>query len=653
MANAIRAGAAFVELSLQDKFSKGLDKARKQLADFGSSLTSIGTKVGAIGAGILAPLAAASARFASMGDEINKASQRTGVGVEALTELKYAAEQSGASFEELESGLKKMQKTLFEAAGGSKEALTSLAAIGVTLDDLKGLSPDEQFVKIADALSGVSDASARTALTMGIFGKSSTQLIPLMAEGAAGIKALQDRARELGLTFGKEDAEAATKFGDTLEDLWKQAQAVTFQVGAAIANALQPFATATLKVMATVINWVKENRSLALSALALGVGLVAAGGAVVALGLSFKLAAVAISGIQSAFSLVAAGVGLLANPIVLVSALIIGLGGYLLYASGVGGAVVDFLSGKFNELYGTATAAFGGIADALAAGDIALAANILWAGLQLAWIQGTQELQAKWSEFKAGFVQTAGAAFYGALELYENVKASLMTSWEQTVAFFGDLWDGFVDTFATAWDGVLDSVAKGILYVQSLWDDSLNYDEAVAALDKASADRNQGRYAASGKNKQDRDAKRDGNISAIEQDKQKAIQDITNRELALAGAADANSKAEQAALEAKKKQLQEQLAALRKQASEEKKANGGGGIEKKDAFDPESIKQQLEDARRLAEQQAGKPGAKAAGVFNSLAVQSLQSTQSDQEAKRQTELQKKIEENTRARKKFS
>lgn len=653
MASEIRAGKAAVELSLQDKFSKGLARAQKQLADFGSSLTSIGAKVGAIGAGILAPLVAASTRFASMGDEINKASQRTGVGVERLTELKYAAEQSGASFEELEGGLKKMQKTLFEAASGSKEANESLAAIGISLSDLDGLTPDEQFTRIADALSGVDDAAARTALTMGIFGKSGTQLIPLMADGAAGIQALQARARELGLTFSKEDAEAATQFGDTLDDLWKQVQAVTFQVGAAIANALQPFATVAIKVMTTVINWVKENRALVLSALAVGAGLVVAGAAVVGFGLSIKIALAAASGLQAGFSLLATGIGLLANPIVLVSALVVGLGAYLLYASGVGGAVVDFLSTKFGQLLGTAKETFGGIADALSAGDIALAANILWTGLQLAWTTGTQELQAKWSEFKAGFVQVAGAAFYGALELYESVKAALMTSWEQTVAFFGDLWDGFTDSFASAWDGVINSVAKGLLYVQSLWDDSLNYDEASAAIDEAAAQAQQERDQQAIANKQARDAQRDGNISTIDQDKQKAIADIQRREMELSEGADANAKAEIAALETKRKALQEQLAALRKQASDQKNAGGNDTKPPNAAFDPDAIKKLMEDAERKAEQQQFKPNGKSAGVFNSLAVQSLQTSQSDIEAKKQTELQQKIERNTREKKKFS
>ncbi len=81
----IRAGKAFVELSLKDSFSKALDGAKKKLEAFGESLTKIGTAMSAMGAAIVAPLALAAQQFASMGDEVNKASQRTGVASSAST----------------------------------------------------------------------------------------------------------------------------------------------------------------------------------------------------------------------------------------------------------------------------------------------------------------------------------------------------------------------------------------------------------------------------------------------------------------------------------------------------------------------------------------------------------------------------------------
>jgi hypothetical protein len=567
----IRAGKAYVELSLQDKFTKAIDAAAKKLKDVGQTITNIGKATLGVGSAITAPLLIAAQRFASMGDEMNKASQRTGVGVQALIGLKYAAELSAASVEDLESGLKKMSKAIFQAETGNKEAERSLASIGLAVSDLKGLTPDEQFLKIADSLSKVDDAGARAALAMEIFGKGGTQLLPLMANGADGIRALQKRAEELGLTFGKEDAEAATKFHDILEDVWKQLQAVTFQAGAAVAQALQPFADAATRVLASVIRWVAQNRNLVLTVLGVGVALVTAGTALIGLGLSIKAVSIALSGITSTFSFLGAVVGLLTNPIVLVGAALVALGGYFFFASDSGHQVITFLKGKFDELKTTVNETVGGIADALAAGDIGLAAQILWAGLKLAWVQGTQELQAKWSNFKAGFVQVAAAAFYGALELWTNVKASLMTAWENTTAFLGSLWDGFIGVFTDLWNNAVNLVTHGLNKIKHLWDSTFDADAANKAADALLEKEKQARA----KFEQDKEEKREGetkkNVGQIERDRQSAVKDINSREQGISAAADENARKEIADLEKQKQELSDKLGALRNKAGQEHK----------------------------------------------------------------------------------
>ena len=94
MANArgIRAGAAYVELFVNDsKLVRGLTQASKKLKAFGDAITGWGQKMTAIGAAVTAPLLGSAKAFAEMGDRIAKASARTGVSVETLSELAYAA----------------------------------------------------------------------------------------------------------------------------------------------------------------------------------------------------------------------------------------------------------------------------------------------------------------------------------------------------------------------------------------------------------------------------------------------------------------------------------------------------------------------------------------------------------------------------------
>ena len=109
----IRAGRAFVELFADDtKLVRGLRAAEKRLKAFGASVQSIGTKVFGLGAAAIAPLLATTNVFSEMGDQLAKMSVRTGISVEALSELGYAAQQSGTDMETLEGGVRKLQKFL-------------------------------------------------------------------------------------------------------------------------------------------------------------------------------------------------------------------------------------------------------------------------------------------------------------------------------------------------------------------------------------------------------------------------------------------------------------------------------------------------------------------------------------------------------------
>jgi len=63
------------------------------------------------------------------------------------------------------------------------------------------------------------DANLRNELANDIFGKSYADLMPLLAEGADGIKKLKDEAVALGGVMSNEDVEAGDKLGDTMDKL--------------------------------------------------------------------------------------------------------------------------------------------------------------------------------------------------------------------------------------------------------------------------------------------------------------------------------------------------------------------------------------------------------------------------------------------------
>lgn len=217
----IRAGRAFVELFADDsQLVRGLRRAEKKLKAFGASIRKLGLVVAGIGTAILTPLAASVRLFTTLGDQTAKMAQRTGLSVEALSELRFAASQAGIDLETLENTVRRMQRSISDAGRGLSTATEALGDLGLTFSDLDGLSPEAQFNLLADRVSRIDDATRKAAIAMTIFGRSGTQLLPLFAQGSAGIGALRAEARRLGLTMSGEDAKAAEDLEDALDRLW-------------------------------------------------------------------------------------------------------------------------------------------------------------------------------------------------------------------------------------------------------------------------------------------------------------------------------------------------------------------------------------------------------------------------------------------------
>ncbi|MGE0479955.1 MAG: hypothetical protein AB7Q17_05730 [Phycisphaerae bacterium] len=63
----------------------------------------------------------------------------------------------------------------------------------------------------------------------------------------------------------------------------------------------------------------------------------------------------------------------------------------------------------------------GGITDTLAAGDITLAARILWLALKLAWQEGVAALSRAWLEAKRFFIGTAQIMWFSALAAAQHI----------------------------------------------------------------------------------------------------------------------------------------------------------------------------------------------------------------------------------------
>ena len=626
-AQGIRAGRAFVELFADDsKLVRGLRQAEQKLKAFGDSIRNMGLKAIGLGSAILAPLGAAAKTFADMGSRMWDMAKRTGVSVEALSALSYAAEQSGAGVDAFENGIRRMQRTLYDAGRGLSTATDALGELGLTIQDLEGLSPEAQFRQLADRLDRIEDPSRKAAIAMTIFGRSGTELLPMLEGGAAALDAYEKHARDLGLIMSTEDAAAADVFGDALSDLWKVLKMSAFAVGAALAPTLKDLSERIVRAAKTVTEWVRENQGFIVSALkvaavvvAVGIGLTVLGTIISGLGTAFGVLATIITAVMAVLKVLAAVIAFLASPVGLVIAAVVALGAAILYVTGAGGKALAWLGERFKVLKEDALATFGGIADALAAGDISLAAKILWLMLKMEWTRGVNFLEKVWLNFRNFFIKIGYDAWHGLLATVEIVWHALEVGWMATVDFFASIWDGFTGFFAKTWQNIKAGAQKAWNWIRSLFDDSVD----LQTENKMVEDRKQAAIASIDDEQKRRAAEREAERQRASELHEATLAGIGQENLdkhAQLDAEYAERMAENEADLAKARQEWREAVDAAKQKRAEKEAGALEG--------PDDITQKARDALAglgdigdLVQAEAAKIGVR--GTFNASALQGL------------------------------
>ncbi len=317
-AREVRAGEAYTELSTRDKMSAGLARAQARLRRFGAACEGLGRTMIGLGAAVAGPVVASLKMFSSLGDAAAKMARRTGLSVRAVQELGFAAKLSGTDVGSLENGIKRMQRNVYDAERGLSTSVDALRDLGLSVKDLQGLAPEDQFTLMAERMGQVEDASRRAALAQVLFGRAGTMLLPMFEKGAAGVGALRKRFRELGIALTDEEARAAEVFTDAMTDVWTSLKHGVALIGSALAPSLKDLAATVVATVREWAAWLRENRQLvaqyARLALKIGAWTVGLGAALVVVGkLAFGVKGlIGVVAILTAHPLVAAFVGVAA-----------------------------------------------------------------------------------------------------------------------------------------------------------------------------------------------------------------------------------------------------------------------------------------------------------------------------------------------------
>lgn len=290
------AGSIIIDLLMRTgAFETDTGRAEKRLKQFKKEAIDVGKAIGLAFTGFATAGAALVKGSIDAADALTDLAQSTGVSVESLSALTFAADFGAVSQETLGASLVKLTKNMSDAAQGTGEAQKGFEALGISVTNADGSlkAADAALVEIAGKFAGMEDGAEKTALAVNLFGKSGAELIPVLNLGADGIEALKKEAADLGLVIGTDAANAAGEFNDTLARL----QGVASGLFNRIAQQLLP---TLVNLSASLLDSAKNSGLLdqAARAAATGVKFLLSAGVVV--GAAFKALGEALGGVAAA-----------------------------------------------------------------------------------------------------------------------------------------------------------------------------------------------------------------------------------------------------------------------------------------------------------------------------------------------------------------
>jgi hypothetical protein len=168
-------------------------------------------------------------------DALGKLSTQTQVSVEAIQAYSLAAAQAGLSSEEFAKSLQRLSISVGKADG--EKDTNPFAKLGLSVEQLKSLKPEEIFESVADALANIANDQERAAIATEIFGRGGVKLLPLINGGADALARAREEAEGLGGILTQEEVRNVEAMNDAFT---KVAAAVQLVINKVVVNLADP-----------------------------------------------------------------------------------------------------------------------------------------------------------------------------------------------------------------------------------------------------------------------------------------------------------------------------------------------------------------------------------------------------------------------------
>ena len=191
-------------------FETGLQKTRK-------GLNSIGKWAGAAAAAVAVGAAAIVKSQLSVLDSLAKTSDALGIQQEKLQALQHIGQLTGTSNEMVNRSLERMQRNLGMAARMGGASANALEDLGISVDDIIKLKPDEQMEVLAVSLAKVENQALKASIANDIFGRNGTRMLKMLDQlKNEGLDPTVKALDEMGVSLTRIETSKVESFNDAM-----------------------------------------------------------------------------------------------------------------------------------------------------------------------------------------------------------------------------------------------------------------------------------------------------------------------------------------------------------------------------------------------------------------------------------------------------
>lgn len=193
--------------ALRDVRTEG-DKTDKAVGKWGQHLNTAANY--ALGAGtMLAGVIGVSAqKTIAYGQSIDDMADLSNLSAEATSRLAGQLYYFDIGLENAGNSVKVFEKNLDAARQGNENVQGAFERLGISVEELQSMDDEELLFATRDAMADLDDKTARTAITLQLFGKSGADLADWLDAAPEDMKKLNAQLEEMGLVWDDKKVES-------------------------------------------------------------------------------------------------------------------------------------------------------------------------------------------------------------------------------------------------------------------------------------------------------------------------------------------------------------------------------------------------------------------------------------------------------------